>query len=305
MTKKQKEKKLPPERPKIRGLRINEGSPLKEQLLKIVAAVKNDKSLDLQIRDGYLNIYYRGGSLLKISGFRGRQLSFKIAEKYFKRNEGLGADNSWLPKGDKDSHDVSLWLSVFDELKNTMNEWFVENKDNAERSMQQQLCSTSTQNPDSSWIVIDVEYAAWLHNEDRGRKLCRFDMIAVKRASLKSSKPLTIYVVEFKQGNKALKGVAGIESHAKDLYRFISGDEEGIARGAFKKSVCNILKEKSELGLLPKVDSVANFNEMDIKSLFLLHESTIPSELKIATERVLTDHGATPLFWELSSFLSK
>ena len=34
----------------------------------IVQRVIEDKDLDLQIRDNYLNIYYKGNSLLKLTG---------------------------------------------------------------------------------------------------------------------------------------------------------------------------------------------------------------------------------------------
>lgn len=300
MTKKQKNILLPPEKHKVRGLRIAEGSPNKPQLLKIVSAVKNDKSLDLQIRDGYLNVYYRGGSLLKISGFRGKCLSFKFADKYFKRKGDHRADDSWLPSGDEESCNTSLWISVFGKLKNTMNDWLNDNKNNLERDLQQQICSASTRNPESSWIILDVEYAAWLHDKEAGRRLCRFDMVAVERASLKSSKLLTIYLVEFKQGNEALDGSAGVESHARDLLQFISNDGESKAREALKSSVSNILKEKTEVGLLSGVDSFGLSDDVEIKALFLLHKSTISPEFQTSTEKILVGHGAIPLFWELS-----
>ncbi len=291
-----RELKFPPDKPKKRGLRILENSPHKSQLQQIASCVRIDSSLDLQIRDGYLNIYYCGGSLLRISGFRGKSLSFKFDHEYFKRPGKESVVPPWLPKPD---HNFSAWVSQLDKLKQTMREWFVENE-KVERDLQQRICNATTRTSESSWIILDVEYAAWLYDAKKGRRLCRFDMIAVPRATLDATGSLPVFLVEFKQGNKALFGKSGVESHAKDLLQFITSEVDNTAREAFKCSVKNILREKIEIDLISGVKTSPQDREIVIKAVFLFHGSKISSELHERTRAILLDHGATPLFLESS-----
>ena len=296
------EYRLPPKRPKIRGLRIAEKSPHKSKLEEIALYVKNDDDLDLQIRDGYLNIYYCGGSLLKISGFRGKSLSFKFDDKYFKRPDQEKEIPLWLPSQKDDFHE---WKKHIYKLKKTMKEWLTSNR-KVERGLQQRICSESNRNSDTSLIILDIEYAVWLNDTKKGRRLCRFDMVAIPRESLFRSGPLPIYLVEFKQGNKALFGKSGVEEHAKDLLQFMSIEADTNAREAFKCSVKNILCEKIELELIPGVKIVPYDRELEIKAAFLFHETKKEHMLKLQ-ERVsgiLLNHGAKPLFWETSQDLS-
>lgn len=299
MKEKHKHIKPPPKNPKVRGLKISEGSKNKPQLLKIVDAVKNDESLDLQIRDGYLNIYYCGGSLLKISGFRGKKLTFKFDDKYFERKNGTRVDDTWLKCEFEEQCDTKWWMDKIDNFKKTMDGWFVDyNK--AERNLQQRICTGAMRSPESPWIILDIEYAVWLHDKEKGRRFCRFDMIALKKEDLSNSAPLSVYIVEFKQGNKALSGKSGIEAHAKDLLQFITNEQDSSAREAFNHSVKNILREKIELGLLNGVNSVPKDRELEIKAIFLFHGTDITPDLYKRAKSILLDHGGTPLFWELS-----
>ncbi len=51
-------------------------------LAPIVAAVKEDKDLDFHIRNNYVNIYYKGNSLLKLSEASGRRFKVDIHPKF-------------------------------------------------------------------------------------------------------------------------------------------------------------------------------------------------------------------------------
>lgn len=48
--------------------------------------VIDDPSLDLQIRENYINIYYRGGNILKIDK-KGTGYNYFFDMKYFKGNK--------------------------------------------------------------------------------------------------------------------------------------------------------------------------------------------------------------------------
>lgn len=297
----------PPEKHKVRGLKLDKIVRNRSRLLEFVSAVNNDADLDLQIRSNYLDIYYRGGCLLNIRGFMWKHLIFAFDDKYFERKDGQNK-KSWLPT--RNSEDNSrIWLDSLQKLKDTMDGWFGDENNNDERQLQQQICSNSTRNPWSGWLYLDVEYAAWLHGKREnnevdlsvGRRLCKFDLIAVKREDLTSPGPLTIYVVELKQGNGALEGKAGLIAHAKDLHQFMSNDIDVKALDAFKDSVRNIIREKSELGLLPGVEPIADMDDMNIKAMFLLHECTKDiGLLQKEAQEILGEHSASPLFWKLT-----
>ena len=297
--------KEPPVKPKIRGIQFDRVSPKhQEQLRVIVEAVKNDPDLDLQIRDGYVNIYYKGGSLLKISSFRGRQINFSFDPSYYKRKgkDEWEVDAAWLKEIPRDA---SSWVKCFPKLKNVMNDWFKDGNNKTERELQHKLASESTRNPSSHWIILDIEYAVWLHgerNRDKrtaGRRLCRFDMIALERTELHAAGPLTVYLIEFKQGLGAVDGKAGVAEHAEDLKQFISGGNDKDARRAFKESVRNILREKIELGLLPGVAAPQENVDIEFKALFLVQgveNLQKVADLENAANKVLGEYGASPLF---------
>ena len=56
-------------------------------LSEIKNKVIEDKDLDLQIRENYLNIYYKGNSLVKLDEINSEQYSLDIHEKFLKNVE--------------------------------------------------------------------------------------------------------------------------------------------------------------------------------------------------------------------------
>jgi len=59
----------------------------------VLVAVREDPDLDLQIRDHYVNVYYRGSSLMKIRqpARTGSRLKTRFDKKYLPEL----ADNTW------------------------------------------------------------------------------------------------------------------------------------------------------------------------------------------------------------------
>lgn len=297
-----------PEVHKIRGLNLDKIKPIrKQQLMEIIEAVKKDPSLDLQIRDGYLNIYYRGGNLLKVSSFRGRNINFSFDVEYFKRKNGKHLDDACVTEAPSN---VSYWVNNIATLKEIMDGWF-KDYEKAEREGQHIHTSASTRDPSSPWIMLDIEYAAWLYgqreNRTVGRRLCRFDMIALERTNLSALGPLKVYIVEFKQGLGAVHGRAGVIDHAQDLKQFIAGDcKDDKARDAFKQSVLNILVEKIALGLLPGVKLPPANIEIELKALFLFKHVNLQNiqDLQMEAEKILVGHSAMPLFRGVSELFN-
>ena len=66
--------------------------------------------------------------------------------------------------------------------------------------------------------------------DGRGRRLCRFHIVAAERKNLESGLPLVLHVAEFKQGCGALNGKSGVRSHAEDIAQFFDGPHDDKAR---------------------------------------------------------------------------
>lgn len=239
-------------------------------LRALVTVIGADRNLDLQIRDGYINVYYCGGCIWKIDGF-----SSGLDEEWVSFNrrylKGWWGGDSKLPK--ENDGDLSKWIASLGELKQAMGNYFLK-KPNYERKVQQELCAMYSRVPDSPWVILDMEYAAWIHGAKHekggpGRRLCKFDFVAFERV-----KPEKLYLVELKVTRSAMGGLSGIRSHAEDFAHLLTRDSDIPARQAFKESMRNILRDKVELGLLPNVsakDILANPTwPEDLRVLFSL-----------------------------------
>ena len=303
MPEKKKAIHLPPDCPRIRGLKLHKLQPEIKQLIEDIADfVKDDKDLDLQIRDGYLNVYYKGGNLWKISELaRSRGARFHFDEKYFLRGKDAPVEKPWLSD---ESDDFHRWKDRLKDLKQVMDGWFKIHP-KSEREIQQNICSYHRNNENSPWLLIDIEYAAWLYDSTKGRRLCRFDMVAVERKNIISGQPLVLHLVELKQGNRALGGLSGIEKHAEDFRQFLTEDDNKKARDAFTESMRNIIREKSLLGLLPEVAIDAG-NNIQLKVSFLLKECKVGDKEKVEIEKLeklLAGHYTEQLFVDYESWI--
>ena len=290
----------PPDQPKIRGLQLQHLNTEQRQVVTdLVKIVNADKTLDLQIRDSYINIYYLGGNLLKVSGFNSRsgRIGFHFDKKYFKRKNGnhLPIELPSVTAGFND------WEYSLNKLKKVMDGWFTDYP-KAERQTQHGLCLMHRNDKQSQWIVIDIEYATWLHDTIKGRKLCRFDMVAVKRDSIRQGQPLTLYLIELKDGDKALSKKSGVEDHARDFLQFLNDKNDQKARNAFTDSMKNIIREKTELGLLPMTLSGTELTEIKVK--FLLKNCTrLGPDIRGKLENLLCSHSNGTLFDNYESWL--
>ena len=189
------------------------------KLSSLLERVLADNTLDLELRGKCINIYYRGGSL------------FRITEK------GSGTYEICF-----DSHycDTEAWRNTgiivicnptiqqavknIPYYKQAMDMWLHKNP-KYEREFQQLLVRENNNQGDISkstdYYIIDIEYA----NSKENRK-SRFDIVALKWESKSSvrRKPekCSIALMELKYGDGALNNESGIKKHLNDLKSFIS-----------------------------------------------------------------------------------
>lgn len=218
---------------------------LEGELKFFLDEVKNHRDiLSLEVRDEYVNIYYKGGSLLKIvykkRGNKGRYYHFKFDANYCKNKDN---DVNFKDLDGLDPYDLEAYKKQFDLMKTEMESWFVDNP-NPERDYQQDLLMN---NPE----IVDIEYQI-----GRGK---RFDMLYFKDGKL--------YIVENKYGNGAIGGKSGLADHYKKICEALENEN---VKDEMIESVCHISEAKKALGLTDKVIKKDDIKEIEI--LFLMAE---------------------------------
>ena len=215
--------------------------------------------LSLAIRNGYINIYYKGGSLLKITQ-RKRGYSFSFDEKYCKKK---GDDSNFelfscLRPGERDAY-----ILHFDQMMGEMDRWFQAHP-KAERDYQHQLL---VNNPE----IVDIEYQI-------GRRM-RLDMLWFADGIL--------YIIENKYGNGAIGGKSGMSEHYKDICEILTDPQ---IKEEMLDSVCHISRAKKALGL---TDTCIEKSDIKgVKILFLMANYTSKGTA-LSKERAKMD-GSVP-----------
>ena len=191
------------------------GSDLESGLLSgILQRVKEDNTLMLAIRKDYINIYYRGGNIMKISTNGSKYKAF-FDTNYKKTNKDLPD----LPDKLTTKSEADKWISSLPHLKGIMDVYF-STRQKAEREFQQLIArenNSSSISNETEYFISDMEFS------DSDTK-ARFDMLAIKwlAAARKDGTNCIPAVIEVKYGYKALDGNAGIISHLKDFEQFIA-----------------------------------------------------------------------------------
>lgn len=270
--------------------RIISSKRLMEKLTKgeykgiIDYASKLENELDVQIRDNYLNIYYRGGNLLKIN-----PQSLYFDEFYFHRVEKMRKTHLKKQAHEGDKKCIALWESYKEKreemlnilkndgmanycpkMKSIMDGW---EKDlntidisHDEKNAQQQISMNNRGR--TVYTVVDLEYAVsktspFSYNCEPKKKVPRFDIVAIDRSG-------QLYVIELKTGLGAIDGDSGIRAHIDCFEHTIGRDQEG----AFVKEMAGLLQQKQDLNLIDRSLKI----DPSKKPLFIFAFSDKPGE---------------------------
>jgi hypothetical protein len=254
---------------------INEG----EVLHPILERVRCDDTLMLAIRNKYINIYYRGGNILKVEegGESSYRASFDI--KFAKPGEKIP---TW-PATIEDQDDARMWVAAFPRLKEIMNTWFF-NHPKLEREFQQLVARENYYAPTSKnakYFVADIEFAY------PGVNAC-FDMLAIRwlASDCKSGGNCRATLIEMKYGDNALGAGSGLLKHLRDIDVLVSDKEKYKSLLEMMESQFNQL---DELGLV-------KYNQSSNKTKIQLDASDPPEVIFL-----LADHN--PRSTKLSSIL--
>lgn len=210
------------------------------ELHPLLEAVKKDDTLDLELRRDSVNIYYRGGSLFKITEKKGRY------EVFFNKKYCV-TDNSVL----EEYPDVKVAVDNIPFYKQAMDWWFHKHP-KYEREFQQVIARENNNlgniSRGTDYYIVDIEYA---NKVDTADKSARFDMVALKwlsdGATRKDVQKVSLALIEVKFGNGALQGKSGVSDHLKDFQHFLS-DQNSLKE--FCEDMSVVFAQKCQLGLV-------------------------------------------------------
>lgn len=254
--------------------------PFEEQLLSgilkpLLQRVRRDDTLSMEIRNGYVDVYYRGGRLLGLHG-QGKDVSSfrtEFDEAYITPVPDcpLRLPEKTPPPTIRTLEDAVAWVDALATYKQAMDIRFSEHT-KIEREYQQAVVRDNNRHvsgDQSDYFVIDIEYAqspSAFPDQDADY---RFDMVGFRwpvRGGSRAGNLVTPVIMEMKAGDGALashvdaksgKKMPGLVKHIEDVERFLKPEGEEVVSGRYAL-MCKELEEvyatKHRLGLksIPK-----------------------------------------------------
>ena len=220
----------------------------------IVDIVKVDPSLDIELRGTDVMIYYRGGKILTVNEPKDVIKCVADAEKLLKP-----LDSSYY-KGDsiiKPSIDVID--EYFAKAKHFIDLYEIKKSKLGEKEIQQRVVAEnnySVNSDQSDFFIADMEW------EENSSLEGRADIVAFYWGHMDHKKKnLTMYLIEVKQGHKAIKTdkpntkeeSPGLLKHFHDFDSF-RNDPKTVE--FTKKDMLEVLCQKTELGLVIGLDKL-------------------------------------------------
>lgn len=216
-------------------------APLRERVVR-------DRSLCLELRENYVNVYYRGGNVMRVCAADGGYSAF-FDRKYFAEAEST---TPMPPAQLRKPEDIGAWLAALPSLKSAMDVW----QPGEEREIQQLVlrdnnfggCARAT-----DYYVCDIEHA-----NEHGR----FDLVAVHWPSTPSARKKSdgrrLVLGEVKVGDDALDGPAGLHAHIKDVNAHLAAPE---SRAGLEREMVRVFNQKRALGLIDCDKDLAGFSD--------------------------------------------
>jgi hypothetical protein len=212
------------------------------KLRSLTAKVRADDTLMLAFRSNSINIYYRGGSILRLScGKQSGSYAAHFDPNYAKSSP---VDLPNLPMVITDAAHCEAWLQVLPALKEIMNSFFARNT-KSEREFQQLVAwenNRSAISNETEYFITDIEHAEVAHR-------ARIDMLGLKwlSADRKSGLRCTPVFIEMKYGIGAYDGASGIAKHVSDLNKMLATAQ---SRDQLNQTIADQFNKLSSLDLI-------------------------------------------------------
>lgn len=209
------------------------------RLHPILDRVHKDQTLMLAIRARFINIYYRGGNIARITEKKPGFYQAFFDAKYNLSGQALPD----LPALIRDVNGSRQWAASFPWLKQVMDEFLgVHNK--PEREFQQLVARENNHSPianESEYFITDIEFADSTLN-------ARFDLIGIRWDAIRrGDTQCRAAFFEMKYGDDALGGSAGILKHLQDFDAMVC-DEERYTK--LLQTMESQFQQLDQLGLL-------------------------------------------------------
>lgn len=233
----------------------------------LLERVKKDHTLCMELRQDYINIYYRGGNLLEVRR-SGEKYKTSFNRSYQTSGATLRLPKDWILK----PSDVAAWLDAFPAMKQQM-DFHLSGKKAEEREIQQLILRDNNFGRlanDTDYYVCDIEYPLVPSGPKTDKKEGRVDVIAVHwpstSAARRSQTSLRrLVIAEVKAGDSALAMKSGLHEHVRDVNNFLSGNADVKN---LKRAMEEVFRQKLALGLIPGLKSPVRFS--DERPLLLL-----------------------------------
>ena len=234
---------------------------LKTGILKdILDVIRQDQSLDFQIRNNRVHVYYRGGRILNLMPKSSKGYFASFDENYCVRQAHTEEDLKQrvhlrsmpaLPNHIMTEGDAHKYSESISQLKAIMDGWFVHHP-KIEKTHQQLVIDQNNKlagSDKTDFFIIDIEYTK--HRD-------RFDMVAMSWPTDTAQDNPRLAFIEFKVGDNALRSsttrtgvdtvrkIPGLAQHLDDFSRFITPDNYASVR----EEMLIVLKQKIELDVL-------------------------------------------------------
>ena len=254
---------------------INDLTKTEGVLYPILDRIRKDDTLMIAIRDNYINIYYRGGNILKLTQNECSYQSF-FDKEYNKTEQPIK-----LPATINNQDDAKLWVDSFQALKLIMDFYFSV-KCKPEREFQQLIArenNDSTISNESEYFITDIEFA------DTELK-ARIDMLAIRwlASERKNGGICRATLIEMKYGDGALDGAAGLLKHLEDIDKLVSSNRYADLLHVME----NQFKQLGQLGLLRRSsETKVQLNEKDKPEVVFILANHNPRSSKL--KRILSN----------------
>jgi len=251
---------------------------LQEGMLQpLLERVRKDDTLMLAIRENYINVYYRGGNIIKLEEICPNKYMASFDGNYAgDRPERLSKN---LPRRIDSKGCIEPWIESIPARKEVMDFWFHEHPKD-EREFQQLVArenNVSGGANESEYFISDIE----LTNSEIG---ARFDMLAFKwPAEDRKSGKIQLALVEMKYRDSALSGESGIVEHFKQMSAYLAKGENRASLAGMAEEQINQL---NSLALIRHTKGVSRKFEVDDKrfEIIFLFANSNPRSSKLSNE---------------------